>query len=302
MKIAGLGLLLVIAACATASRTAAAHAFHAHNPSHHAARRLQEQDIAAVPAAVAPDASTPSSALPEPQYVSALGAAVALPVELDPVYPNITVQLAEEAQALTALVQAAGGRPVRCPSTASTRKINSAELRVHRWRAARAAAAQRAGVSAVAAGTTATVEVYFHIYTLADGTGDVKPEQIDQQMTMMAAAYANTGFTFVLRNVQRYVTSPANFTAGMNTAGELANKKVRVGGPGTLNCYTWNLPGGLLGWATFPADYATSATNRQRDGVVIHYGSLPGGNFAPYNLGDTLVHEVRGVWGGREAV
>jgi hypothetical protein len=57
----------------------------------------------------------------------------------------------------------------------------------------------------------------------------------------------------------------------------------------TLNFYT-NKPGqGLLGWATFPWSYAESNTMH---GVVVHYGTLPGGGLAPYNLGDTGTHEV----------
>jgi hypothetical protein len=41
-------------------------------------------------------------------------------------------------------------------------------------------------------------------------------------------------------------------------------------------------PRNLLGYATWPWDYAG---NPQNDGVVIHYASVPGGDLAPFNLG-----------------
>jgi hypothetical protein len=69
-----------------------------------------------------------------------------------------------------------------------------------------------------------------------------------------------------------------------------------------LNIWVCQLGGGLLGYATFPADLTSEADN---DGVVIGYTAF--GNIgtvtAPYNKGRTATHEVghwlnlRHVWG-----
>lgn len=69
-----------------------------------------------------------------------------------------------------------------------------------------------------------------------------------------------------------------------------------------LNIWVCNLGGGLLGYATFPADLQSDPTN---DGVVILYGAFGrvGNLFEPYDLGRTATHEVghwlnlRHIWG-----
>ena len=85
------------------------------------------------------------------------------------------------------------------------------------------------------------------------------------------------------------------FPCSNTTADENRPKNaLRIGVANSLNVYTANIPGGFIGWSTFPWAYASDPKD---DGVVILYSTLPGGSAAPYDLGDSLVHHV-GHWMG----
>ena len=141
-----------------------------------------------------------------------------------------------------------------------------------------------------------SIPVWIHVINQGSGAanGDVPQSQIDDQITVLNAAYASTPFRFELAGMDR-TTNPAWFamTPG-STAESQAKKALRRGGAETLNLYTANPSGGLLGWATFPSDYNRSPT---QDGVVVLYSSVPGGGAAPYDEGDTGTHEI-GHWLG----
>jgi Pregnancy-associated plasma protein-A len=150
------------------------------------------------------------------------------------------------------------------------------------------------GVTPAAAG--GAIDVYFHVINQGAGVdnGDVPNWMIGYQMFVLNAAYAPAGYSFRLAGLDR-TTNPAWFTMDIDSPEEAqAKAALRKGTAQTLNIYTANLAGGLLGWATFPQDYNTGPTD---DGVVILYSSLPGGSAAPYNEGDTGTHEV-GHWMG----
>jgi hypothetical protein len=146
------------------------------------------------------------------------------------------------------------------------------------------------------AGGGATIDVYFHVINKGSGAsnGDISDAMIADQMAVLNAAYASTGYSFNLVSTDR-TTNSTWYTAGHGTTAEKNMKAaLRKGTADDLNIYTSNPGGGLLGWATFPSSYAS---NKSYDGVVLLHSSLPGGSAAPYNEGDTATHEV-GHWLG----
>lgn len=141
-----------------------------------------------------------------------------------------------------------------------------------------------------------SIPVWVHVINKGPGieNGDIEQNQIDLQLSVLNAAYGTTPFLFVLSGVTRTTNATWYTMAPGSTAEAQAKSALRRGGPGTLNLYSANPGGGLLGWATFPTDYSRSPS---RDGVVVLYTSMPGGTAAPYNQGDTGTHEV-GHWLG----
>jgi hypothetical protein len=139
------------------------------------------------------------------------------------------------------------------------------------------------------------IPVFVHVIHSSNGSGGVvTSQQIDAQMNVLNSAFAGSSFSFNLAGVT-HTNNDAWYTAGPNTSAERQMKTaLRQGGSNTLNIYSNNMGGGLLGWATFPSSYASKPL---MDGVVILYSSLPGGSAAPYNQGDTGTHEV-GHWMG----
>ncbi len=143
--------------------------------------------------------------------------------------------------------------------------------------------------------TGGTINVYWHVITNNAGTsGAISQARIDDQIDVLNDAYAPWGWQFNLAAVD--TTANSNwFGAGPGTNNERSMKQaLRQGGADDLNIYSTNPGGGYLGWATFPSSYSRRTWD---DGVVILHSSTPGGNAAPYNLGDTATHEV-GHWMG----
>jgi hypothetical protein len=164
--------------------------------------------------------------------------------------------------------------------------------------------AEKAAVQqAIAGGTRAqarangsvNVNVYWHVINNGTGlaNGDIPQTQIDASINVLNAAYKNTPFRFTLAGVDR-TTNRTWYTCSGGGCESKMKSALRKGGAGDLNIYSNNMGQGLLGWATFPSSYASKP---KMDGVVILYGSVPGGTAAPYNEGDTLTHEV-GHWFG----
>ena len=155
-----------------------------------------------------------------------------------------------------------------------------------------------------------TIGVYFHVINKGPGieNGDVSNKMLRDQINVLNGAYAgvdpsatdssaNTPFRFEISGID-HTTNEAWFNAGFGSDAEREMKQtLHLGGAETLNIYVTNAGENLLGWATFPFEYASDPS---QDGIVILYSSLPGGDCCGdrvYNQGDTATHEA-GHWLG----
>jgi len=148
--------------------------------------------------------------------------------------------------------------------------------------------------NAVASATGGTIPVYVHIITNTSGAGAVPDQMVADQIAVLNAAYASTGWSFRLAGTDRTANDTWFLMEPGTTAEAEAKTALHKGTAQDLNLYTANPGSNLLGWATFPWSYSSQPS---MDGVVILYSSLPGGSAVPYNEGDTATHEI-GHWMG----
>jgi hypothetical protein len=139
--------------------------------------------------------------------------------------------------------------------------------------------------------TLGVAALYIHVIKTMSGDGATQ-QMVDDQMIVLNNSFWWPYFHFNVV-VTTETVSDDWFPMKYKKAGETAMKTaLRVGGPESLKIFSVRPRG--LGWATFPRDYNGKP---EVDGVIIHDQSLPGGFASPYNLGDTLAHEV-GHWMG----
>eukprot|EP01032_Pedospumella_encystans_P013576 gene13576-15622_t len=138
------------------------------------------------------------------------------------------------------------------------------------------------------------VRVFLHVITSSSGFGNLPGSAIDAQMAVLNKAVKGSSIQFELTATK--VTANDNWhKAKMNSDAEKQMKKaLRRGRYNDLNLYTTAQSDNTLGWATFPGNVGSVF---DQDGVVVDFRTFPGGSFAPYNLGQTVSHEV-GHWLG----
>lgn len=135
-------------------------------------------------------------------------------------------------------------------------------------------------------GVTYTIPVWVHEIRNKAGTlGVLNGTQVSSQITALNAAYAAHGIQFTLAG-----TTLSKNTNWYNDGGTYYNTLARDV-LNNLNIYT-NTASGNLGYAYVPN--GGGVVGNKWDRVVIYYKAMgnPGTYGAPYNEGDTTVHEV----------
>jgi tetratricopeptide (TPR) repeat protein len=141
------------------------------------------------------------------------------------------------------------------------------------------------------AGTIVSVPVVFHVVYYNNGVGNVPESQLRAQLDTLNAAHTRAGsqFSFYLAAITRTPKDQwCNISRGSQAEREMTDT-LAIDPKHAFNIYVTDLGQSYLGWViNWP--WSVPEDSRQ-NGVVIHYGSLPGGYIPYYNYGYTLVHE-----------
>lgn len=135
------------------------------------------------------------------------------------------------------------------------------------------------------ADSTLQIPVVLHIVTSTRGQGAVAQSQIDAQLAVLNAAFIPHGFSF--RIDASDTTANDRWFTGMDDYRMM--DQLAVDPERYLNIFLSNSSDGTLGSASLPWSYEPGD---HQDGAIINYTTLPGGSAAPYDEGDSMVHEV----------
>jgi len=137
------------------------------------------------------------------------------------------------------------------------------------------------------------------IYDPTNGQGNVSDTMVQNQFNVFNSDFGGrnnqgngeggyeTSFQFRLEGVTR--TGNRNWFLDIQSyevqvTNELARDPCRC-----QQVYFSQLSGGLLGYCYLPNSFTSCST---RHGCFNHFQTMPGGNYANYNLGQTVTHEV----------
>jgi hypothetical protein len=117
------------------------------------------------------------------------------------------------------------------------------------------------------------VNVYVHVIMSSSGLGDISDSVIQSQLDVLNQDFNIIKFQFVIRSIDRTLNDQWYTMRDGSSAERNAKNALHYGTAADLNIYFANIGDGLLGWATFPADYLRNPTY---DGVVVLSATLPG--------------------------
>ncbi len=147
------------------------------------------------------------------------------------------------------------------------------------------------------------IPTVFHVvsdHALASSERTRMQGMISAQMQVLNDSYAGRTAPDAADSPFRFALSKTTWTVNKVWSTVTPGKTERdmkqalyEGDSTTLNVYSANIGGGLLGWSYFPKGY--NAGRDFVDGVVMLDESMPGGTAGKYAQGDTLTHEV-GHW------